>query len=487
MRHFLPIKGPGGRALTVKEKVALVVLAVTLILCVLTLLAGDGAFGPEPAQNPVFAVVGALARSVGVGIIGLYAIVMLWSGLIFFKGERVAADKPLPGRAIAAAGIAVGISGMLGLAQLDAAGELGSLVGGAVGHAFGAVFGFAVLLSMLVLGGHLAGQGAWTALRGAAPAAAATIAPPVGGFTLPKQSPRVGGAECLPDDGDPSADERTRAIAQAMEEIERSKGVTIVDVRPERTSIGEEVEANAETEPHEEEAQVQSALDDVATALANLQTRLDREQAEARQRAAEEETDEIEEEDDDAGEARAATVTEPVEEETDQDAWAGRDEDDEDEDEDEDLEDEDDDLEDDEDDDEEEDDEDDLDDLDDEDDLEEDEDDWDDDDLDEREFEGEDDDDEWDEEAQVDEDEGGGEVEEEYQRTPTTISQPYLFPVARREIDEEGEEAEEGERAADGVAGARSTTIAEEEPAEDDAGDDGSKGTRFDWRGRPLD
>ena len=57
MRHFLPIKGPGGRALTTKEKAALVILSVTLILLVLTLLAGDRAFGDEPARNPVFGLV----------------------------------------------------------------------------------------------------------------------------------------------------------------------------------------------------------------------------------------------------------------------------------------------------------------------------------------------------------------------------------------------------------------------------------------------
>ena len=38
MRKFLPIKGPGGRYLTPNEKVALLILGLTLVLCVLTLL-----------------------------------------------------------------------------------------------------------------------------------------------------------------------------------------------------------------------------------------------------------------------------------------------------------------------------------------------------------------------------------------------------------------------------------------------------------------
>jgi hypothetical protein len=207
MRHFLPIKGPGGRALTTKEKAALVILSVTMILLVLTLLAGDRAFGSEPARNPVFALVAALARPIGMGIIAFYAVVLLWSGLIFFKGERAVRISPLPGRLLAALGITVGVSGLLGIAHLELAGDLGATVGGAVGSTFGAAFGFPILLAMMILGAHLAGQGAWSALRGASAGAAAVAAPaPTStGFSLPEKSSRIGGTPMLPDDGDPSA------------------------------------------------------------------------------------------------------------------------------------------------------------------------------------------------------------------------------------------------------------------------------------------
>jgi len=451
MRQFLPIKGPGGRALTVKEKVALVVLAVTLILCVLTLLAGDHAFGPEPAQNPVFAVVSALARSIGVGIIGLYAIVLLWSALIFFKGERVAAGKPMSGRAMAALAIAVGISGILGLSRIDAAGDLGWVVGTAIGDAFGFVFGFAVLLSMLALGGHLAGQGAWTALRGpAAAAATATATPPAGGFTLPQETPRVGGAEYLPDDGDPSADERTRAIAQAMEEIERSQGVTIVDVEPEeaevevaepeaageaevedeppRASIGEDVESTPEPEEDSEEGQLRNALGDVHTALAQLHRKLD--------------TDEQEEYEDEPANPGQE------EEEAEDDEYDDEEEEAEYEDE------EGDDFE------------------------EEEEDDEVDEELSEDEYEGEDDEEEWEEEAAVEEDEDELD-DEDVDDAPARLAQPYLFPVARREIDEEPEAGDEPEEPA-------GSAIEQAEHEETENSEDGGAGTRFDWRGRPI-
>ncbi|MHC4937628.1 MAG: hypothetical protein ACYTHK_01505 [Planctomycetota bacterium] len=459
MRQFLPIKGPGGRALTVKEKVALVVLAVTLILCVLTLLAGDDAFGPEPARNPVFAFVGVLARSVGVGIIGLYAIVMLWSGLIFFKGEKVAENKPMPGRAMAAIGIAIGISGMLGLAQLDAAGVLGSLVGGAIGNAFGAVFGFAILLTMLVLGGHLAGQGAWTALRGpVAMAAAAPAAPAAGGFTLPEKSPRVGVAEYLPDDGDPSADERTRAIAQAMEEIERSQGVTIVDVQ-ERASIGEEVHELDEPEDHTEEAQVRAALDNVASALSGLHAQEEEEELEEEDEpeVAEEEEEpavaeeELEEEEED--EELEEEEEEPEVAEEEEEDWDEAD----DSEEEEELED-DDEFE-------EEEEEDEFEEAEDEDDSE----------LDDEEYEGEEED-EWDDEAEVEEDD----EDEEESASASSITQPYLFPVARRESDDE--EFEEFEEEAEVE---EEDDEEEPEPVEPEP-EPSSEGTSFDWRGRPL-
>ncbi|MHC4953029.1 MAG: DNA translocase FtsK 4TM domain-containing protein, partial [Planctomycetota bacterium] len=280
MRHFLPIKGPGGRALTPKEKAALIVLSITLILFVLTLLAGDDAFREEPARNPVFALVAALARPIGVGIIALYGVVLLWSGLLFFKGERAVRLNPLPGRMLAALGITVGVSGLLGIAQLELAGDLGATVGGAIGHTFGAAYGFPILLAMMILGGHLAGQGAWTAFRGA-PGAMAAAAPPIGttptrsggGFHIPQASPRIGGAPTLPDDGDPTADERSFAITQAMEEIERSKGVTIVEVDDEdRESIGEQVESVPTPHSESEEGEVKRGLDVVAAALERLRT-----------------------------------------------------------------------------------------------------------------------------------------------------------------------------------------------------------------------
>jgi hypothetical protein len=258
MREFLPIKGPGGRAPTVKEKTALVVLSVTLILFVLTLLNGDAAFADEPARNPVFSIVGNLAQSTGVGILAAYAIVLLWSSLIFFKGERVAESRPLPGRAIATLGITIGLSGMLGIAQLDAAGSLGAIVGGAIGNAFGATFGVVVLLAMLLLGVHLAGQDAWAAFRGApisvpsgsvaSTATAPSVAPVSGGFSIPQANARVGVEAVVVDDGDPSADERTLAVTQAMDEIERSRGVTIVEIEPEGLH---EVEEEREDEPTE--------------------------------------------------------------------------------------------------------------------------------------------------------------------------------------------------------------------------------------------
>ena len=87
----------------------------------------------------------------------------------------------------------------------------------------------------------------------------------------------------LPVDGDPSADERSLAITQAMDEIERHQGVRIVEVEepaeivvkePEeaRTSIGEAVESLPEPEVETEEAQVQRCLDAVASALHGLKT-----------------------------------------------------------------------------------------------------------------------------------------------------------------------------------------------------------------------
>jgi len=94
MRNFLPIKGPGGRNLTGKEKIALLVLVVTLLLCVLTLVAGEKAYLLDEAPNPVFTIVAAFASALGGGIVALYALIMVWSALIYLKGERVADITP---------------------------------------------------------------------------------------------------------------------------------------------------------------------------------------------------------------------------------------------------------------------------------------------------------------------------------------------------------------------------------------------------------
>jgi len=276
MRMFLPIKGPGGRYLTPNEKIALLILGLTLVLGVLTLLAGEAAYLDDGAQNPVFGFVAVLCRGIGGGIIALYALVLVWSGLIYFKGERVADVAPLGGRMFAAIAVTVGVSGALGIAQLESAGRLGSLVGGALDHTLGGAVGFPVLLMLMLLGFHLAGQGAWTALREpiALAAATATAAPsPHAAFGYGLSDPvehRIAQDTPMPDDGDPTADERSLAVKQAMEEIERSQGVTIVDVEPEigvRPSIGEDVEAAPAPAPETEEAEVQSGLESVADAL----------------------------------------------------------------------------------------------------------------------------------------------------------------------------------------------------------------------------
>jgi hypothetical protein len=278
MRMFLPIKGPGGRALTPKETVALVVLGLTLVLCVLTLLAGESAFLGGAARNPVFWLVEGLSRALGGGIVALYGIVLLWSGLLFLKGERVADVAPLPGRAAATVAVTVGISGILGISHLDTAGHLGLLVGGALGNTFGAGGAFPVLLFLLLLGLHLAGQGAWAAIREPAVApvreSAAVAAPSPFGFVARHAPPaRVLEGPPVPDDGDPSADERTFAVTRAMEEIERSQGVTIVDMAPDleaRPSVGEDVEAAPAPPPGTEEGDVRDAIRTVEGLLHGL-------------------------------------------------------------------------------------------------------------------------------------------------------------------------------------------------------------------------
>jgi hypothetical protein len=86
-----------------------------------------------------------------------------------------------------------------------------------------------------------------------------------GALTMDPASRRVSGIPFV-DDGDPSADERTLAVTQAMEEIERRQGVTIIEV-DERPSIGEEVEEAPPPPAASEEAEVQQGLAAVTDAL----------------------------------------------------------------------------------------------------------------------------------------------------------------------------------------------------------------------------
>ncbi|MHC4957530.1 MAG: hypothetical protein ACYTGN_04080 [Planctomycetota bacterium] len=283
MRGFLPIKGPGGRALTPKEKAALVVLALTLVLCVLTLLAGEGAFSGD-ARNPVFALVSGLGGLFGGGIVGFYALVLAWSGLIYFKGERIADVRPFGGRLAAGVAVTIGISGALGIAHVETAGTLGGVIGGALAGTLGGTLGIVLLMGLMLLGIHIAGQGLWFALRGAPATASALPSPSAYPFEaadnrMPMEPPE-------PEDGDPSPDERTRAVTQAVEEIERSQGVTIVDVDEtvesaetveetptERASIGEQVDYAPEPAPETEEAEIQRGLMEVSAALARERER----------------------------------------------------------------------------------------------------------------------------------------------------------------------------------------------------------------------
>jgi hypothetical protein len=252
---FLPIKGPGGRYLTPREKLALLILGITLVLCILTVLHGEHAYQDDQSRNPIFGVVSLLCRKFGGGIIALYALVLVWSGLIYFKGEKIARVTPLSGRVFAALAVTVGVSGALGIANLHTAGGLGHLVGGALGRTFGGGVGFPMLLVLMLLGLNLAGQGAWAAMREPVPAAARAGG---GGFALDAPSSRVSGIPFV-DDGDPTADERTLAVTQAMEEIERRQGVTIIEV-DERPSIGEEVADAPPPPPESEESEVREGL-----------------------------------------------------------------------------------------------------------------------------------------------------------------------------------------------------------------------------------
>ena len=273
MRTFLPITGPGGRALTPKERVALGVLAFTLILCVLTLLAGERAFFATEAQNPIFALAAIPSRLLGGGILAFYALVLIWSGLLYLKGEKVVQLGSLPGRLFAAFGVAIGVSGALGIAELTTAGALGNLVGGAVGNTLGGAVGHFVLLVLGLLGLSLAAQGSWAAMRGAPVAVAegSSTDGGVAGFAEPidEQARLRGvGEPPLPDDGDPSPEARTLAVTQAMEEIERSQGVRILDVeQSESESVGESVDMAPEAGKETEEGEVQAGLREVADLL----------------------------------------------------------------------------------------------------------------------------------------------------------------------------------------------------------------------------
>ncbi|MCK6460591.1 MAG: hypothetical protein L6Q95_11950, partial [Planctomycetes bacterium] len=255
MRMFLPIKGPGGRYLTSREKVALLILGITLVLCILTILHGEHAYLRDQSRNPIFGLVSLLCRKFGGGIIALYALVLVWSGLIYFKGEKIARVTPLTGRLFAALAVTVGVSGALGIANLQTAGGLGSLVGGALHRTFGGGVGFPMLLALMLLGLHLAGQGAWAAMREPMPLAAHAGG---GGFGLDAPGRRVSGMTFV-DDGDPTADERTLAVTRAMEEIEQRQGVTIIEV-DERPSIGEEVAEAPPPPPESEESEVREGL-----------------------------------------------------------------------------------------------------------------------------------------------------------------------------------------------------------------------------------
>jgi len=285
MRMLLPIKGPGGRALTPREKAALLVLGFTLVVCVLTLLAGRRAFEPGEAQNPVLAMVSIPSRLLGGGIVALYGLVLVWSALVYFKGERVARIAPVGGRLVAALAMTVGISGALGLAQAATAGNLGTMVGSALGNVLGGVVGIPILLVMVLIGLSLAAQGSWAAMqqptpRPAAPGAAPPpftafkgFAPSGTGFVATPSSRRVAETP-LPDDGDPSSEARTLAITQGIEEIEQQKGVTILDVEkakaaPEPILPSTPTDATPETThevPPEPRAELRSVGDEVAEA-----------------------------------------------------------------------------------------------------------------------------------------------------------------------------------------------------------------------------
>jgi len=275
MRMFLPIKGPGGRLLTPREKVALFVLALTLILSLVTLFAGPRAFLAGTARNPVLAFVSVPSRILGGGVLALYALILLWSSLIYWKGERAARLDPVSGRVLAAIGAALGISGALGIARVETAGNMGVAVGSALHNTLGSSLGLTILFLLVLLGLSLAAQGYWTALRGAPALASAAPAAPPAAPSLRRNEALWGAAggrrsteQALPDDGDPSPEDRTLAVTQGLEEIERSQGVTILEVEREAPrSVGDEVADAPPPPPGSEEDAVQEGLRRVAESL----------------------------------------------------------------------------------------------------------------------------------------------------------------------------------------------------------------------------
>ncbi|MCZ6571995.1 MAG: hypothetical protein O7C98_02390 [Planctomycetota bacterium] len=264
MRMFLPIKGPDGRYLTRRETVALLVLGCTLILCVLTLMAGERAYAGIGAQNPILAFVSLPSRLLGGGIVALYGVVLLWSALVYLRGEWTLEGKPLSGRLVAALCVCIAMSGVLAVAGLsESAGSLGRLVGESLANTLGGAAGIVLLLAMTLVGLNLAAGGAWAAASAparvvASPYPGTPTAPTSAGVDwlgTPAATKRGAGTPPLPDDGDPTREDRSFAVLQAMEEIERSKGVTIIEIDPEaQEALAHEVAAATGTGETEDEA-----------------------------------------------------------------------------------------------------------------------------------------------------------------------------------------------------------------------------------------
>ena len=94
-----------------------------------------------------------------------------------------------------------------------------------------------------------------------APTAASMTGPGMGSSVgydwlgTPAAMERGVGEPPLPDDGDPTREDRSFAVTQAMEEIERSQGVTIIDIEPEtQEALAREVAATTRVEETEDEA-----------------------------------------------------------------------------------------------------------------------------------------------------------------------------------------------------------------------------------------